>query len=94
MKITRISTSAWIEARTENKMQLQGDYYGPLKNEKRKKTHKGHNHHCCQGILLVFINTIILQILKISVMIVVVFVFSFVHQIKKNTGQNNAAYVT
>lgn len=37
MKITRISTSAWIEARTENKMQLQGDYYGPLKNEKRKK---------------------------------------------------------
>lgn len=55
MKITRISTSAWIEARTENKMQLQGDYYGPLKKEKRKKkTHKGHNHHCCQGILLVF----------------------------------------
>lgn len=37
-----------------------------------------------KGSCLFLINTIILQILKISVMIVVVFGFSFVHQIKKN----------
>lgn len=47
-----------------------------------------------KGSCLFLINTIILQILKISVMIVVVFGFSFVHQIKKNTEQNNTAYVT
>lgn len=83
MKITRISTSAWIEARTDNKMQLQGDYYGPLKKEKRKKLIKVIIIIVAKGSCLFLINTIILQILKISVMIVVVFGFSFVHQIKK-----------
>lgn len=84
MKMTRISTSAWIEARTENKMQLQGDYYGPLKKEKRKKKLiKVIIIIVAKGSCLFLINTIILQILKISVMIVVVFGFSFVHQIKK-----------
>lgn len=76
-------------------MQLQGDYYGPLKNEKRKKKLiKVIIIIVAKGSCLFLINTIILQILKISVMIVVVFGFSFVHQIKKNTEQNNTAYVT
>lgn len=72
-------------------MQLQGDYYGPLKNEKRKKKLiKVIIIIVAKGSCLFLINTIILQILKISVMIVVVFGFSFVHQIKKYGAEQHS----